>query len=100
MWLLLVGTGYSTIVHVEGARSYHAFVFPGIIVMAALFGAMLTGVEFFELGGCPSADSTRFVGRGLTAMARPRRTVDRVDRVRCVRALRRQPGVRRRHPGP
>ena len=45
MWLLLVGTGYSTIVHVEGARSYHAFVFPGIIVMAALFGAMLTGIS-------------------------------------------------------
>jgi ABC-2 type transport system permease protein len=44
MWLLLVGTGYSTIVHVEGARSYHAFVFPGIIVMAALFGAMLTAI--------------------------------------------------------
>jgi ABC-2 type transport system permease protein len=45
MWLLLVGTGYSTIVHVEGARSYHAFVFPGIIVMAALFGAMLTAIS-------------------------------------------------------
>ena len=23
MWLLLVGTGYNTIVYVEGARSYH-----------------------------------------------------------------------------
>lgn len=45
MWLLLVGTGYSTIVHIDGARSYHAFVFPGIIVMAALFGAMLTAIS-------------------------------------------------------
>jgi ABC-2 type transport system permease protein len=45
MWLLLVGTGYSTIVHVEGARSYHAFVFPGVVVMAALFGAMLTAIS-------------------------------------------------------
>lgn len=45
MWLLLVGTGYSTIAHVEGARSYHAFVLPGIIVMAALFGAMLTAIS-------------------------------------------------------
>jgi ABC-2 type transport system permease protein len=45
MWLLLVGTGYNTIVYVEGARSYHAFVFPGIIVMAALFGGMLTAIS-------------------------------------------------------
>jgi ABC-2 type transport system permease protein len=44
MWLLLVGTGYNAIAHVEGARSYHAFVFPGVIVMAALFGAMLTAI--------------------------------------------------------
>jgi ABC-2 type transport system permease protein len=45
MWLLLVGTGYGAIAHVEGARSYHAFVFPGIVVMAALFGAMLTAIS-------------------------------------------------------
>ena len=45
MWLLLVGTGYNTIAHVEGARSYQAFVFPGLVVMAALFGAMLTSIS-------------------------------------------------------
>src|SRR5215217_5374040 len=38
MWLLLVGTGYNAIARVEGAASYQAFVYPGIVVMAALFG--------------------------------------------------------------
>ena len=41
MWLLLVGTGYNAIARVEGGLSYQAFVYPGIIVMAALFGSML-----------------------------------------------------------
>jgi ABC-2 type transport system permease protein len=44
MWLLLVGTGYNAIARVEGGIPYHAFVFPGIVVMAALFGAMLTAI--------------------------------------------------------
>jgi ABC-2 type transport system permease protein len=44
MWLVLVGTGYNTIAHIPGARSYQAFVFPGLVVMAALFGAMLTAI--------------------------------------------------------
>ena len=44
MWLLLVGTGYNAIARVEGGLPYHAFVFPGIVVMAALFGAMLTAI--------------------------------------------------------
>jgi ABC-2 type transport system permease protein len=44
MWLLLVGTGYSAIARVEGGLPYHAFVLPGIVVMAALFGAMLTAI--------------------------------------------------------
>jgi ABC-2 type transport system permease protein len=44
MWLLLVGTGYNTIARVEGGVPYQAFVFPGIVVMAALFGAMLTAI--------------------------------------------------------
>jgi ABC-2 type transport system permease protein len=44
MWLLLVGTGYNAITRVEGGLPYHAFVFPGIVVMAALFGAMLTAI--------------------------------------------------------
>lgn len=45
MWLLLVGTGYSAIARLEGDLTYHAFVYPGIIVMAALFGAMLTAIS-------------------------------------------------------
>jgi ABC-2 type transport system permease protein len=44
MWLLLVGTGYSAIAKLEDL-SYQAFVYPGIIVMAALFGAMLTAIS-------------------------------------------------------
>ena len=45
MWLLLVGTGYNAIARVEGVISYRAFVFPGIVTMAAMFGAMLTAVS-------------------------------------------------------
>jgi ABC-2 type transport system permease protein len=45
MWLLLVGSGYNAIARVEGIASYRAFVFPGLVVMAALFGAMLTAIS-------------------------------------------------------
>lgn len=45
MWLLLVGTGYNAIARVEGVSSYHAFIYPGIIVMAMFFGAMLTAIS-------------------------------------------------------
>jgi ABC-2 type transport system permease protein len=45
MWLLLVGTGYNAIARVEGTASYRDFVFPGLVVMAALFGAMLTAIS-------------------------------------------------------
>ena len=45
MWLLLVGTGYNAIARLDGDLSYQAFVYPGIIVMAALFGAMLTAIS-------------------------------------------------------
>ena len=44
MWLLLVGTGYNAIARLESGLPYQAFVFPGIVVMAALFGAMLTAI--------------------------------------------------------
>lgn len=44
MWLLLVGTGYNAIARLEGGLPYQAFVLPGIIVMAALFGGMLTAI--------------------------------------------------------
>jgi ABC-2 type transport system permease protein len=45
MWLLLVGTGYNAIARLEGGLPYRTFVYPGIIVMAALFGAMLTAIS-------------------------------------------------------
>ena len=45
MWFLLVGTGYNAIAHVEGTPSYRAFILPGLVVMAALFGAMLTAIS-------------------------------------------------------
>ncbi len=45
MWLLLVGTGYNAIARIESGLPYQAFVFPGIVVMAALFGATLTAVS-------------------------------------------------------
>ncbi|HEY8256122.1 MAG TPA: ABC transporter permease [Gemmatimonadales bacterium] len=45
MWLLLVGTGYNAIARVEGGMPYHAYVLPGIVVMAALFGGMLTAIS-------------------------------------------------------
>ncbi|MGH7510629.1 MAG: ABC transporter permease [Gemmatimonadales bacterium] len=45
MWLLLVGAGFNTIARVEGNLSYQAFVYPGIVVMAALFGGMLMAIS-------------------------------------------------------
>lgn len=45
MWLLLVGTGFNAIAHVDGAVSYQAYVFPGMVVMASLFGGMLTAIS-------------------------------------------------------
>jgi ABC-2 type transport system permease protein len=44
MWLLLVGTGFNAITRLGGI-SYQEFVYPGIIVMAALFGAMLMAIS-------------------------------------------------------
>jgi ABC-2 type transport system permease protein len=45
MWLLLIGTGYGAIARLESGLPYQAFVFPGIVVMAALFGGTLTAVS-------------------------------------------------------
>jgi ABC-2 type transport system permease protein len=45
MWLLLVGAGYNAIARMQGNLSYQAFVYPGIIIMAALFGAMLGAIS-------------------------------------------------------
>jgi ABC-2 type transport system permease protein len=44
MWLLLVGTGYNAIAALDSGLPYRAFVFPGIVVMAALFGGTLTAI--------------------------------------------------------
>ena len=45
MWLLLIGTGYGAITRLDTGVPYQAYVLPGILVMAALFGGMLTGVS-------------------------------------------------------
>jgi ABC-2 type transport system permease protein len=45
MWLVLVGGGYNAIARLSGNLPYQSFVYPGIIVMAALFGAMLTAIS-------------------------------------------------------
>ncbi len=45
MWLLLVGTGFNAIARVGGGVSYQEYVYPGIVVMAALFGAMLMAIS-------------------------------------------------------
>jgi ABC-2 type transport system permease protein len=45
MWLLLIGTGYGAIARLESGLSYQAFVLPGIVVMAALFGGTLTAAS-------------------------------------------------------
>jgi ABC-2 type transport system permease protein len=78
MWLLLVGTGYNAIARLEGGVSYQAFVFPGIVVMAALFGAMLTAIatvydrEFGMLRlmlASPAGVPAVLAGRALAATA-------------------------------
>jgi ABC-2 type transport system permease protein len=45
MWLLLVGAGYNAIARLEGNLSYQAFVYPGIIIMASMFGSMLMAIS-------------------------------------------------------
>jgi ABC-2 type transport system permease protein len=76
MWLVLVGTGYNAVTRIEGAASYQAFVYPGIVVMAALFGAMLTAIstvydrEFGMLRlmlACPAGTMAVLTGRAVSA---------------------------------
>jgi ABC-2 type transport system permease protein len=43
IWLLLIGGGYGAITRMDGG-SYRAFVFPGVVSMAVLFGGMLTAI--------------------------------------------------------
>jgi len=44
MWLVLLGTGYNTIASLDSGLPYREFVFPGIVIMAALFGGTLTAI--------------------------------------------------------
>ena len=76
MWLLLVGTGYNAIAHLDGGISYQTFVYPGIVVMAALFGAMLTAISTVydrEFGilrlmlASPAGPAAVLAGRTLSA---------------------------------
>jgi ABC-2 type transport system permease protein len=45
MWLILVGAGFNAITRLDSGLSYPAFVFPGIVTMAALFGGALTAIS-------------------------------------------------------
>ena len=45
MWLVLVGSGYGAIARLEHGVPYQEFVFPGIVVMATLFGGTLTAIS-------------------------------------------------------
>jgi ABC-2 type transport system permease protein len=78
MWLLLVGAGFNTIARVDGAGSYQLFVFPGVVVMASLFGGMLTAIstvydrEFGMLRlmlASPAGVPAVLAGRALAAAA-------------------------------
>jgi ABC-2 type transport system permease protein len=76
LWLVLLGTGYNSIARLQGSISYQGFVYPGIIIMAALFGAMLTAIstvydrEFGMLRlmlASPAGTPAVLIGRALAA---------------------------------
>lgn len=78
MWLLLVGSGYNAIARVDGVSSYHAFIYPGVVVMAMFFGAMLTAIstvydrEFGMLRlmlASPAGIPAMLIGRTVAATA-------------------------------
>ncbi len=78
MWLVLVGTGYGAIARLEHGIPYQAFVFPGIVMMAALFGGTLTAIstvydrEFGMLRlmlASPAGIPAILTGRALAATA-------------------------------
>jgi ABC-2 type transport system permease protein len=75
MWLLLVGTGFNAIARIGGV-SYQEFVYPGIVVMASLFGGMLMAIstvydrEFGVLRlmlASPAGVSALLTGRAVAA---------------------------------
>jgi ABC-2 type transport system permease protein len=76
IWVFLVGAGFNAIARLEGGLSYQAFAYPGGIVMAALFGGMLTAIstvydrEFGMLRlmlASPSGVGAVLAGRTLSA---------------------------------
>jgi len=76
MWLVLVGLGFNAITRLESGLPYTAFVFPGIVTMAALFGGSLTAIstvydrEFGMLRlmlASPAGIASVLAGRGLAA---------------------------------
>ena len=78
VWLLLVASGYNAIANPGTGGSYQQFVFPGVIVMACLFGSALTAVstvydrEFWMLRlmlASPAGPAVVLAGRALSAAA-------------------------------
>jgi ABC-2 type transport system permease protein len=76
MWLLRVGAGFNAIARVDSGLSYQAFIYPGIVVMAALFGAMLMAISTVydrEFGilrlmlASPAGTGAVLTGRALAA---------------------------------
>jgi ABC-2 type transport system permease protein len=78
VWLLLVASGYNAIASPGSGATYREFVFPGVIVMACLFGAALTAVstvydrEFGMLRlmlASPAGPAVVLAGRAVSATA-------------------------------
>lgn len=78
LWVFLVGAGFDAIARPVGMTSYQAYAFAGGVVMAALFGAMLTGIatvydrEFGMLRlllAAPAGLPAVLLGRALAAAA-------------------------------
>jgi ABC-2 type transport system permease protein len=76
IWVLLVGAGFNSIARLEGGIPYHAFAYPGGVIMGALFGGTLTAIstvydrEFGMLRlmlASPSGTSALLAGRTLSA---------------------------------
>jgi ABC-2 type transport system permease protein len=78
VWLLLVASGYNAIANPGTGGSYREFVFPGVIIMACLFGSALTAVstvydrEFGMLRlmlASPAGPAVVLAGRAISATA-------------------------------
>ena len=68
IWVLLVAAGFSSITRLEGGVPYHAFAYPGGIVMGALFGGTIGAViEMVSEGGRRDSGLGFFVGSAMGA---------------------------------